>query len=73
MLPVQIWHERDQEAEAIEFGDQARVGDIGRGEVRVGTPREEWLTPSRRTSPMKSRKGRMPAYTAGIQSHFGVV
>ena len=36
MLPVQIWDEREQEAEAIEFGDQARVGGIGGGEVRVG-------------------------------------
>jgi hypothetical protein len=37
MLPVQTWHEREQESEAIEFGDQARVGGIGGGEVRVGT------------------------------------
>ncbi|MBV9156127.1 MAG: hypothetical protein JO097_07675, partial [Acidobacteriaceae bacterium] len=36
MLPVQTWHEREQEAEASEFGDQARVGGIGGGEVRVG-------------------------------------
>jgi len=36
MLPVQIWHEREQEAEAIEFGDQARVDGIGVREIRVG-------------------------------------
>ena len=36
MLPVQTWHEREQEAEAIEFGDQTRVGGIGEREVRVG-------------------------------------
>jgi hypothetical protein len=35
MLPVQTWHEREQEAEPIEFGDQARVGLFGGGEVRV--------------------------------------
>jgi hypothetical protein len=36
MLPVQTWHEREQEAEAIEFGDQARVDGIGRGEIHDG-------------------------------------
>ena len=35
MLPVQSWDEPGQEAEAIEFGDQARVGGIVSGEVRV--------------------------------------
>ena len=36
MLPVQTWHEREQEAEAIELGDQARVVGGGGGAVRVG-------------------------------------
>jgi hypothetical protein len=33
MLPVQIWHERGQEAEAIEFGNQARVDRSDRDQV----------------------------------------
>jgi hypothetical protein len=36
MLPVQIRHERGQEAEATEFGNQARVGRISGDEIRDG-------------------------------------
>jgi hypothetical protein len=35
MLPVQIRHERGQEAEAIELGKQARIGRIRGDAVRV--------------------------------------
>jgi hypothetical protein len=32
MLPVQTWDEREQEAEATEFGEQARDAGIDGGE-----------------------------------------
>ena len=39
MLPVQTWDEWEQEAEATEFGDQARDAGIGGDEIRVRSSR----------------------------------